>query len=322
MFERLQNSQLKPAAIHQPRIQRPWPGWVRRWHLSLNLPDRLTLIYLLFASLLLLLRPQYITHQGRLLFIHFLLMGAIVWLAQWRAHGPRLSRLLSYWYPLLLPGFFFEEIGQLVHAIFPGWFDQWLIAADYALFGAHPTVWIEQFSSYHLTEFLQLTYTMYLPLVPGFGLLLWWRGQQAQFTKFTAALCLTYYLNYVIFVLFPIEGPHHTLAHLQQVELTGGPVTAFINLIEKYGRVHGGAFPSNHVAGSMIVLFSACRFSRRWGYALAPLVLSICLATVYGRYHYVVDVIAGTLMAALGCQLIWRVSNDGRSEKVNSPRLQ
>ena len=208
---------------------------------------------------------------------------------------------ISHWYPTLLFLFFFEEIGLTVHAIFPGWFDQVLIKADHALFGAHPTVWIEQFSNYWLNEYMQLVYMSYFLLTIGFGAYLWAKGRRSEFSVFIASTCASYYLCYVVFVLFPIESPHHTLGHLQQVELAGGPFTAFINLIEKHGRVHGGAFPSSHVAGSMAVLFSAYRFARRIGYWLTPLVLSICVATVYGRYHYAMDVFAGVLTAAIGC---------------------
>ncbi|MGH9855767.1 MAG: hypothetical protein ACREBD_38525, partial [Blastocatellia bacterium] len=64
-----------------------------------------------------------------------------------------------------------------------------------------------------------------------------------------------------------------------------------------------------HVAGSMVVLISAWRFARRIGYWLTPLVLSICVATVYGRYHYVMDVFAGILMAAIGCWIGSRLSS-------------
>jgi membrane-associated phospholipid phosphatase len=57
------------------------------------------------------------------------------------------------------------------------------------------------------------------------------------------------------------------------------------------------------VAGSVVTLISAWRFARRAGYWLTPLVLSVCVATVYGRYHYVMDVFAGILMAVIGCWL-------------------
>jgi hypothetical protein len=42
------------------------------------------------------------------------------------------------------------------------------------------------------------------------------------------------------------------------------------------------------------------RYSARAGWLLTPLILSITVATVYGRYHYAVDVPAGVLVAIAG----------------------
>ncbi len=269
--------------------------------LMLNVADKLTLVYLAFTTILIIVCRQNIEHWELLLPAHLGLIAMVFGLAYARSRGARVLSFISHWYPPLIFLFFFEEIGLTVHAIFPGWFDEYLIRADYALFGAHPTVWIEQFSNYWLNEYMQLIYTSYFLLTIGLGAYLWMRGQRKDFSVFIASTCAAYYLCYVIFVLFPIESPYHTLRHLQQVELTGGPFTAFINLIEKHGRVHGGAFPSAHVAGAVTVLFSAYRFAPRIGYWLTPLVLSICVSTVYGRYHYAMDVFAGILMAAIGC---------------------
>jgi len=33
---------------------------------------------------------------------------------------------------------------------------------------------------------------------------------------------------------------------------------------------------------------------------MAPLVLSMCVSTIWGRYHYVVDVLAGMVTGTLG----------------------
>jgi membrane-associated phospholipid phosphatase len=268
---------------------------------ALNVADRLTIAYLIFSTTLIALCRHNIKHWEFLLPAHLGLMFLIAGLAYARSRGIPILGFISHWYPPLLFLFFFEEIGWTVHAIFPGWFDEYLIKADFALFGVHPTVWIEQFSSYWLNEYMQLVYTSYFLLTIGFGAYLWNRGKRDDFAIFIASTCVAYYLSYVIFVFFPIESPYHTLRHLQQVELTGGPFTAFINLIEKHGRVHGGAFPSTHVAGSVVVLFSAYQFARPIGYWLTALVFSICVSTVYGRYHYVVDVFAGILVAAIGC---------------------
>lgn len=270
---------------------------------TINAADRLTLAYLIYSTALIVICRRNIPRWATLLPIHLGLTVMIFGLAHARAKKVKVLSFLSHWYPTLLFLFFFEEIGLIVHAIFPGWFDEYLIKADYAMFGAHPTVWIEQFSNYWLNEYMQLVYTSYFLLTIGLGAYLWIRNRREEFAVFIASTCAAYYLCYVVFVLFPIESPHHTLRHLQQVELAGGPFTAFINLIEKHGRVHGGAFPSAHVAGSVVVLISAWRFARRIGYWLTPIVISICVATVYGRYHYAVDVFAGILMGAIGCQI-------------------
>ena len=96
---------------------------------------------------------------------------------------------------------------------------------------------------------------------------------------------IAHYSIYVIALLFPVESPYYSLAALQTNELTGGPVTAVMNFIEHFGRVHGAAFPSAHVAGSMVAILASWRY-RRWLFWIClPFFLCMCVATVYGRYH-------------------------------------
>lgn len=270
-----------------------------------NRADKLTLGYLCLSTLLIAGWHENIASWRILLPVHLALMAVIAGLAAARRRTIPVLSFAGHWYPTLIFLFFFEEIGLIVHAIHPGWFDAYLIRADYALFGVHPTVWIERFNTYWLTELMQLAYTSYYLLTIGYAARLWLRGRRGEFAALIEATCIAYYLCYVIYVLFPIESPYHTLRHLQQADLAGGPVTALIDLIEKHGRVHGGAFPSAHVAGSTVVLLSALRFERKVGCLLLPLVLCIFVATVYGRYHYVVDILAGIAVAAAGCLAAW-----------------
>ena len=315
-----------PLPTHLQGLSR-WLAQSKRLLETFNAADRLTLAYLIFSTTLIIVCQRNIPRWATLLPIHLGLIVMISGLAYARERSVPVLSPLSQWYPTLLFIFFFEEIGLIVHSIFPGWFDEYLIKADYAMFGAHPTVWIEQFSNYWLNEYMQLVYTSYYLLTIGLGAYLWFRNggvrnrgirdRREDFAEFITSTCAAYYLCYVIFVLFPIESPHHTLRHLQQVELAGGPFTAFINLIEKHGRVHGGAFPSAHVAGSVVVLISAWRFAPRAGDCLTPLVLSICVATVYGRYHYVMDVFAGILMAVIGCWMGAKLRSK-KTERIES----
>src|SRR5204863_7555967 len=56
-------------------------------------------------------------------------------------------------------------------------------------------------------------------------------------------------------------------------------------------------FPSLHVAISSIVLYYAWRRGRIWFGVALPLVLANWLSTLYLRYHYLVDVMAGWITA-------------------------
>src|SRR5262249_38336386 len=73
-----------------------------------------------------------------------------------------------------------------------------------------------------------------------------------------------------------------------------------INLIEKYGRVHGAAFPSQHVAGATAALLGAWRHRRWLFWIFLPLVSCMCVSTVYVRNHYVADVLGGMITGTLG----------------------
>jgi len=92
-----------------------------------------------------------------------------------------------------------------------------------------------------------------------------------------------------------------------------------INFIEHYGRVRGAAFPSEHVAGSFAALWGAwCH--RRWLFwVMLPLVLCMCVSTVYGRYHYVADILAGVITGTLGyCVGSWLMNKTTPAVSVNS----
>lgn len=266
----------------------------------LSITDKLTMSYLVFVMFVVVVRSEQVRYGEAIALIHCGLLAGIGLLAFARARGNGIAGAIGNWYPIFLFGFFFEEIGFIVHAFHSGWFDQWLISLEYRVFGVHPTVWIEKYSSYWATEFLQLAYTSYLVLTLGLATHFERRRHKVPLRILVVSSCVAYYVSYIIFVLFPIESPYHTLREFQQIELAGGPFTAFIDWIERYGRVHGGAFPSAHVSGSVVVLICAWRYSRRVGYVLLPLVIAICIATVYGRYHYVVDVLAGIVMAIIG----------------------
>jgi membrane-associated phospholipid phosphatase len=50
------------------------------------------------------------------------------------------------------------------------------------------------------------------------------------------------------------------------------------------------------VSGAIVMMLVAWRHQRRLAYLLAPIIVGLMVATVYGRFHYVLDTAAGLVL--------------------------
>jgi membrane-associated phospholipid phosphatase len=216
------------------------------------------------------------------------------------AFTQRFWHLWRYWYPHLFFLFCFEEMGKLMHLVQPQWQDARLIAFDQWLTGVNPSLWLEKIANPLLNEFMQFAYFMYFLFLLILGAILYYRREWQSYWAVMTYSAVGYSLGYVIATIFPVQSPWFAMAGMWHVELTGGPFTALINLIEKCGRVHGAAFPSQHVAGAMAALWGAWRHRRWLFWVFLPFVVCMCASTVYVRNHYIADVLAGAVTGTLG----------------------
>ena len=254
---------------------------------------------------------RHLPHASWYLALHTAIAGSILILciAAERLSGrPKTARsrlgaavqCVRLWYPQAVFLFCFEELGRLVHLVFPQWFDPYLIAFDHALTGVHPSVWLGQFSQPVLNDVIQMAYISYFIYLTIVCAALERRCQRRAFWAVMTSSMAAYVVGYTISIFFPIESPWFALASLQHGVLPGGPFTALISLIEDLGRVRGAAFPSAHVSGSTVALLGAWRYDRKLFWWLLPFYVGMLFSTVYGRYHYVADVIAGIAVGFLG----------------------
>jgi membrane-associated phospholipid phosphatase len=205
-----------------------------------------------------------------------------------------------HWYPHLFFLFCFEEMSRLVHLVQPEWQDFRLIAFDHWLTGVNPSLWLERFAHPALTEFMEFAYFSYFLFLLILGAILYYRREWESYWAAMTYSAVGYALGYVIATIFPVQSPWFTLAGMWHADLAGGPFTALINFIEKCGRVHGAAFPSQHVAGATAALLGAWRHRRWLFWAFLPFVVCMDVSTVYVRNHYVADVLGGLLTGTLG----------------------
>lgn len=279
------------------------------------------LSYLGISSALIALFAENVAHPVRLIGTQALVAAVILALCRMEARvagpaqfdeGGRSDRNVSptvaqkfwhfwrHWYPHLYFLFCFEEMGRLVHLVQPGWQDAKLIAFDHWLTGVNPSLWLERFAHPALNEFMQFAYFTYFLFLLILGAILYQRREWKSYWAVMTYSAIGYSLGYIIATVFPVQSPWFTFAGIWHGDLAGGPFTALINLIEKCGRVHGAAFPSQHVAGAISALWGGWRHRRWLFWVFLPFVVCMCVSTVYVRNHYVADVFGGLVTGTLG----------------------
>lgn len=232
------------------------------------------------------------------MFLHLGIASTILFLAASYWNNPAF-RFLRHWYPFFLITFLFWEAGNFVHLIFPEWKNGWLIAADFKLFGAHPTVALEKITNSYVTEFFEFIYFTYY-FVPIFGLWIYFKRSEKEFQLFSTHYFLALYVGYLLFPFFPAEGPWKTLAGQQTMLIEGKWIFRQLNdWLHHQGAIVGGCFPSTHISAVTAAVFAAARKDKKFFWGSILWLALLFFSTVYGRYHYFVDGAAGIIIGGV-----------------------
>ncbi len=120
---------------------------------------------------------------------------------------------------------------------------------------------------------------------------------QRRFARVNSAVFL-YLLGtlaaYALFPYFPSDPPRIAFGGTDLPRLTA---VRELNLwlLGDYG-IHSSVFPSAHVSSAFSAAWALFAFlpeRKRYGWGMLIYAVSVALATVYGRYHYAADAVAG-----------------------------
>lgn len=196
--------------------------------------------------------------------------------------------------------YLFGAVDKLQMLIYGRWFDEYVLDFEQWIFNLQPTLWVEDFISKPLTEWMMFTYVIYIPMYPVLcGIIYYLRGELAMEDYFFT-LGFTNILCDIGFILFPVAGPLPTIGHLYSVKLDGYVWTWLGEAIRSNLHFIGGTIPSPHCAAATIMWAMAYRYHRLSFWILSPIVLSLYASTFYGRYHYLTDAVVGVAVAFIG----------------------
>jgi membrane-associated phospholipid phosphatase len=280
--------------------------------------DYATQGYLALVGLIILcLHRRAASHWQLLLAAHVVAMALIYALLQFHAARPNHRGLdfLRHFYPVLLYTALYRETGALNQLLFPGFLDPFFIRLEARVFGMQPSLaFMDALPYLPVSELAHAAYFSYYVMIAGVGLALFYRDRR-QFFHYVSVISFVFYVCYLIYIFVPVMGPRVFFRDIVDYALPadlqpGVPPTfpaviatgLFFQIMHWIYRVFeapGAAFPSSHVAVAIGTAFFSFRYLRPIRWLHLAVVFLLCLSTIYCRYHYAVDVVAGALTAAL-----------------------
>lgn len=197
-----------------------------------------------------------------------------------------------------------NRVGRAVSVIGP-------VKGDMALFGDVPTVWLQALVTGPLSAVLEvaaaLVYVTHFAAIPLVTAVTWFRARERYLFWIIAVLVFTG-IGVTGYVLYPAAPPWMAaeLGVIGPVERTSGAGWSHLAMPWVGAVIEGGqglsnqvaAMPSLHAGATLLVtLFVWASVSGRWRWGLVGYVVVMAWALVHTGEHYVVDILAGWLVA-------------------------
>lgn len=195
----------------------------------------------------------------------------------------------------------YTNLHDLVYFVHPTNIDDKLIAIDQKLLGCQLSIVAQSFRPTWLIKWLEFNYSLFFYYPAGFGLILYLQKRKIEYRIFLVSLILTFFAGYFLYTIFPAVGPKIYLKeYFQNPDLLSWRVEEDLY---KFFSIQPGArrdaFPSLHNAGTLVVMLFAYKYEKRFFFIALPFAISLMIATIYLGHHYLIDVLAGWLLAIL-----------------------
>lgn len=230
------------------------------------------------------------------------LVPAVAALVRGRNPNPSKNlQILLDFYVIVCVVVIFDGLGPIIRAVNSVDRDAMLIRFDRWLCGTDPTVALDRFATPFLSDVLTVFYALYYfhPIVLGTLVYLDDRRRPASgrdFNRYAFVMVLVFYVSYVGYFLVPAIGPRFTLTHAGPLP-RGAISHAIDDTLDRLETNKRDCFPSGHTMVVTAVALEAWRRSKKTFWIFLPFAAGLVVATVYCRYHYVADVLAGLALA-------------------------
>lgn len=281
---------------------------VRQFFSTCAVADVLVLAYLLELQAAVLLAPPHPLRAHCGLQVLGLLITNLLCVALVRSGRLRSNFWSALLYRIGIYGtvqqsyFFFKHLLPVVN---PGSLDHQLYALDQLLFGFEPAVWADQFVNPVTTEWFAFFYFCYFFILAGHIFpIVFGSRDQLLLGEFMMGMLIIVCVGHTGYILVPGFGPFRAMPQMFHHELPSGFWMDLVWSTVRSGGAMKDIFPSLHTAGPCFIAMFSFRnrdrlpFRYTWP-LLAFFAANIIGATMFLRWHYVIDVFAGFTLASV-----------------------
>jgi membrane-associated phospholipid phosphatase len=204
-----------------------------------------------------------------------------------------LLKIFRDWFPfLLLSACYYSLYSNLIMKVNPHPADAFLSKIDASILGTQASFLLQPWINPRLTDFLNLVYFSHVLLFPGVALYFYLKKERQAFRRIMMGYLAIILMGITSYLLLPAAGPEKFFASQYTRNLQGEAFSRGVDYIINAGRVAYDCFPSLHVGIPLLLSFYLRDYRRKVFMPMLVYVALMCLATIYLRYHYLIDVIA------------------------------
>jgi hypothetical protein len=227
-----------------------------------------------------------------------------------RFWAPLLYRLAIYG-TVQLSYFFLAGLLPIVN---PTTLDKELYQLDMALFGLEPAMVMDSWVTSITTEWFAFFYFSYffllaLHVIP----ILMFSRSRRLLSEFAFGMITVVCVGHVVYMLVPGFGPYKAMTDSFRNALPSGLWLDMVMQTVASGGAQMDIFPSLHTAGPTFIALLSFRHRDRMPFryswpVVAFFAINIIFATMFLRWHYLIDVVAGLLLASVAYILAVKVT--------------
>lgn len=220
---------------------------------------------------------------------------------------------------VLLASFF--QLREILPAVSPWALDAQIYSFDVHVFGFEPSVWLDRFVRPATTEWFAFFYFLYFLILTVHVLPMLLCRDEVLLARFALGILFIFMTAHLLYMAVPGWGPYRYVRF--DHELSGPVFWPLVRETVDAGGAQKDIFPSLHTAVPTFLAIFSFRHRKRVPFGatwpiVAFLATQIIIATMFLRWHYLVDVVAGLALAVTASIVTQRLADweRGRRERL------